>query len=120
MEVILPIEGSDRVQFSDDVIECVRLNSRRTAFAAEEPAAKIVERAAAAGQLADAGVDVEPDKHAFIVIINAALAGLPSPVAEECVRGGDGSVEQRPPGTAAIVLHLIRCKRDIVSGFFRS
>src|SRR5439155_25986160 len=67
---------------------------------AVESAREIVDRAPAAGLLADDAVDVDPDQLAFTVIILAALPAAPS------LRGSLGNdrvvrrVDQRPPGSA--------------------
>src|SRR5439155_21994319 len=57
----IPVVRRDRIQRAHDVIERVRLHFGRTAYAAMESAAEVVERLLVLSLLADDGVSFEPD-----------------------------------------------------------
>ena len=64
-EVRRPVERRHRRERRDHVLERVRERRDPPVRDAEEPTREIVERALAAGQLADSRVDVEPEQRTF-------------------------------------------------------
>ena len=98
------IPGSNFIQRAHDVVECVRDNFGRTAFAAVEAAAEIVERALAVSALADGGIHFEPDQFAFGIVIEAAAPARPLPPrhAQNLHRAG-GVFEGAPVASGAVV-----------------
>ena len=73
-----PVVGRDLIQGADEVVESVRDHRGRAALSTVESFAKIIERALIIGELADRGVDFEPDQLAFGIVVQAPPPILPS------------------------------------------
>ena len=100
LQIATPVVGLDAVERRDDVVERVGELAPVAVANAEEGPREIVDRALAAGLLANHAVDVEPDQLAFAVIILAALPAAPRlrrPPGDDRIVGG---VDERTPAAA--------------------
>ena len=100
VEVGRPVEGRDCVEGRDDVVESVGGDALIARVHAEEGAGEIVHRAAAAAKLSKPGIHLEPDQHAFRIIILAAHPARPGLRAARLDDRVVGRVDQRAPGAA--------------------
>src|SRR5258708_33770132 len=93
--------GSDSVHLGDDLLESVRLYLSQAPAATVETPTEIIERALAIRELANLGIDSQPDERAFVVVVGRAAPGVPSaPAVSAHGRGGRGAFK-RPPSPAS-------------------
>src|SRR6185437_16061403 len=68
-----PVVGDDLIEIADELIEVIRNDERAgVATFAEEDVLEVIERFFVVGELADGGVDVEPEEFALLVVVLAA------------------------------------------------
>ena len=98
-----PVIGDDLIEGGDELVEVVGHDfGRGVASFAEEEHAEIVEALFAAGELADGGIDVEPDEGAFLVVVLAATPVAPLAAGAAQDGGGDGGVLEIAPSAAGL------------------
>jgi hypothetical protein len=108
-----PIEGRDSVESARDIVKRIGGDALIAGIDAEKGVREIVHRALAARELAQLRIDLEPDQHAFRIIILAAHIagpGLRPPALDDRIVGG---VDQRPPRAAREGVVISRGPRQL-------